>query len=187
MKNTMDNCDDNYETDFFRMLKESPLVKDEVEPEELAIWLDMNNMSTPKQIFKIFAECAGAYHMRYDWMNNDMMNNIRKAFANTINANSLSSISPQFTISYATDKIFKNIFILLFKTSYLDKQCITKKFLKKAKKYKEKFNRSSYPFSKYSIFGKQNGIKYTCCQSLDLYEIFAELVDKLEEKLTRIS
>ena len=136
----------------FEELKSSILANENATTEEVAIWLDLNNMTSCKALIRLFKIISFYYHSTYDFEG--------------LHFQKLKYPICSWCFS---DVMFKNLFYVMFTTNTLDKAILKKEFMKFAKYVKERMKKTTKRDPKDR-------------SSLDLYEIYAELVDRLEEK-----
>ena len=162
----------------FLQLKSSPLAKQDVAVEEVAIWLDVNGLSTARNAVKMLKCCASVFWTRIDWLEWPSYTSNLKKFRAANGSSKTSSLSiPHFELSHATSAIFKNLFNVLFNTSLLDKECFNEKFIAKVSKMRQDFKKKI--FIGCARDGKTQVVNK---KTQDLYEIFSELEEKLIEK-----
>lgn len=162
---------------FYKSLKSSPLAQDRETGslEEAAIWLDMNANSL-NNIIKIFKTVEKNYHIRED----DLMESY---YMHCLTAKSTqqSKLRPIFKVSneYFSDRLLFWLLKTIKKTNALDKAVLCKKFMSYAVKARDKHRENikrSFSIGTYKKF-------YISHEDEALYEVFAELVDILNEKL----
>lgn len=164
------------------MLKQSPLAKDrdKAAVEEVAIWLDMNKMSARTSLTKMLKAIDKNYHSSIDQLDIFTFGLFQKI---------LSSQTPQqtarspffFASRYFSDNALYWLFKLFSETSAVDGAILDKKFIDFSKKMRDSHKSKSVS---YKYLGS---IKLPIPSKTDqaLYEVFAELVDILERKLTK--
>lgn len=164
------------------MLKQSPLAKDRDKAtiEEVAIWLDMNKMSARTSLTKMLKAIDKNYHSSIDQLD---------VFTFGLFQKILSSQTPQqtarspffFASRYFSDNALYWLFKLFSETSAVDGAILDKKFIDFSKKMRDGHKSKSVS---YKYLGS---IKLPIPSKTDqaLYEVFAELVDILERKLTK--
>lgn len=155
-------------SEFFNMLKTSPLVEDINAScvEKAAIWLEVNGLATAKGIKQILDTCSKMAFTTEDFMT--------RAFLST----SVKQLSTRHSqCLYATQLIFKSVFFILFTTNCLDLECFNRKFIDAMVKKRDKFSHKSMYEDKHIP-----GVKRVNHTAQMLYEVFAELVERLEDK-----
>lgn len=169
---------------FYSMLKASPIAKDDVAVEEVAIWLDINDMSNYSSIMQILNETAKLYHSLDDRVMVDDYDSLLASTAHALNNSIYGTFtnvaSPQFQVTFnttfASEAIFKNMFKLILTTSSLDNIVLSKKFVDEIKRQQEEFKEHT---TSTGAFGQM--VYNNKCG--DLYEIFSELHEGLLAKL----
>ena len=144
-------------------LKKSPLSKKDVEPEEVIIWFDVQNMASAKKINEMLQCIEYHYHSG------------ASDFYEKVNINSPVSFQTIFKnvdAGYVSDTILKNLFTALFKYDLLD-VAEMQKLLSKVTKSKNKLHKKSSNY-KTIYFIRQRYV--------DLLEVFSELEERLKEK-----
>lgn len=177
---------------YYNSLKASPFAKDKEEAtiEEVAIWLDINGGSTRTNIIKILKAIEKNYHdLKTDRLNDDTLSTFNKILRNSlygINRQpyaSNASFFPNMHIKYKylSDNALYWIFKLFSETTVLDHIVIDKKFIDFVNAARDKHK------SKSMTYNKLGSIKLPIPSRIDqaLYEIFAELVDIVEDKMHR--
>ena len=138
----------------FEELKLSILANENATTEEVAIWLDLNNMTSCKALIRLFRIISFHYHSTCD-------------FPKPIYVIYSPHQVPFDNMPYS-DIMFKNLFYVMFHTNSLDEAISKKEFMNFATKLKDNCKRSV--------------VQHKDRSSLDLYEVYAELVDRLEKK-----
>lgn len=144
-------------------LKKSPLGKKDVEPEEVAIWLEMHNYVSASKMIEILRCIETYYHV-------GIADHVEE-----ININSPTcyiTIFKNIDAGYASDIILRNLFIILVKHDLLSLKEL-QKLLVKVSKRKDAIRRKC----KCSIHN------YNWRRDIDLLEVFAELEEKLKSKI----
>lgn len=161
---------------FYKSLKISPLAQDRETGslEEVAIWLDMNAVSA-NSIIKILKAVEKNYHIRED----DLMESY---YMHCLTAKSTqqSKLRPIFKVSneYFSDRLLFWLFKTIKETNALDKAVLCKKFMSYAMKARDKHReniKKAYSIGAYKTYRISS-------EDEALYEVFAELVDILDEK-----
>ena len=168
---------------FFENLKNSPLADatSSSSIEAIAIWLNMNILKC-NDLIRTFKSIEKHYHDNADLLIDPQTNAFRKMAINSLNGSSFSnSLSNSFLIApNFSDRALQWLFKVIDHTDAIDSFVLSKKFMSYAKDRKEHYQyriKQAIIKTKYhipSIYG-------------NLYEIFAELVDLLEDKLTKKS
>ena len=139
------------EQQFFMHLIESPLAKPDIAPEELAIWLDLEGYSNVKAFIKILNAIDWWYHRQLDCKERTT-----------------------HSLMFFSNIALKNLFILMFKTSYCDKIVLSKGLrnfaTRKMKNYRDMMMHT-----------------YRVMHASDKYEIFTELVDLIDDKVKNVN
>ena len=145
----------------FEELTHSVLAKEDAEIEEVAIWLELNNLTSYKSLTRLFRIISFFYHSSCDFPNS--------AYAVY---HSAYAVYPPCQIPVVntpySDIMFKNLFYVMFHTNSLDKAISKKEFMNFATKLKDNC--------------KHSAVQHKDRSSLDLYEVYAELVDRLKKK-----
>lgn len=167
---------ENVKSELYEKLKSSPLSNSNASPEEAAIWLDVEGLNNVKSIIKIFNEIEAHYHMRSDMTTGSARNwlnfmRIARAYGAGIASSMISPSSVPPIGQFYSDVILKNLFILMFQANMLDDIATDKQLKAFAYKMMTKHKRTD-PRSQYDTL------------SIDKFEIWAELYDRICEKLT---
>ena len=138
----------------FKELTQSVLAKDDAEVEEVAIWLELNNLTSYRSLTRLFRIISFFYHSSCDF------------------PNPVYVVYPPYQVPVVnnpySDIMFKNLFYVMFNTNSLDKAISKKEFMNFATKLKDNC--------------KHSAVQHKDRSSLDLYEVYAELVDRLKKK-----
>ena len=168
------------------MLKQSPLAKDRDKAtiEEVAIWLDMNKMSARTSLTKMLKAIDKNYHSSIDQLDVFTFGLFQKILQSQTSSQTpqQTARSPFFFASrYFSDNALYWLFKLFSETSAVDGAILDKKFIDFSKKMRDGHKSKSVS---YKFLGS---IKLPIPSKTDqaLYEVFAELVDILERKLTK--
>ena len=174
---------------FYDMLKQSPLAKgrDDSTIEEVAVWLDMNGGSTRAGITEILKAIDNNFHNgktdRLDdplsWHLSKILRNTRYGASKTQYAsNAMFLLEPR--IQYFSSNALYWIFKIFSETSSLDNAMLDKKFIDFAKKTRDSHREKSMKL-------KIDYMRKTIISLIDqqLYEVFAELVNIIDRKLTK--
>lgn len=151
------------DNDFYDILKKSPLSNSKSSIEEIAIWLNLNVLKT-NDLIKIFKAIDNNYHK---------LNDVNSEFK-------LNWIFSSYDLIdyYCSNNILRNLFIVISKTDALDRFVYEQKLIAFVKQ------RRDWHRNRVDAMNQRFG--HAAYES-DLYEIFAELVDLLEDKLTKKS
>lgn len=174
---------------YYDTLKQSPLAKerDDSTIEEVAVWLDMNGGSTRAGIIEILKAIDKNFHDnktdRLDdpisWNFSKILRNTRYGASNTQYASNAAFL-PELRVQYFSNNAIYWIFKTFSETNSLDNAMLDRKFIDFAKKtrdsHREKFMKL-----------KNDWWRQTIISLIDkqLYEVFAELVDIIDQKLTK--
>ena len=141
-------------------LKSSPFAKDNVAPEEVAIWLDMHGLCNANAISHMLNIIEKNWHTAFDYVYFSVP--ILNAFQHTIMNSS----------SYASDIILTNMFVAVCVTRCLSlNEC--KKLLKTTIKNENRCRNTYLSMSrKHCIYNRQ---------LLDWIDIYGELRERLED------
>ena len=179
---------------FYDMLKQSPLAKgrDDSTIEEVAIWLDMNCGLTRANITKILKAIDKNFHdKKTDRLDDPISWHLRKIIrnslygfyrANNTQHSSNAAFLPELRVQYFSNNALYWIFRIFSETSSLDNAILDKKFIDFAKKTRDSHREKSMKLKPEYMW--QTIISQTDQQ---LYEVFAELVNAIDQKLTKIS
>ena len=147
-------------------LKLSPLGKQDVVPEEVAIWLEMHSLCNASGMMNIFKLVEQYYHTGlvdlFDYGNST--NPFRKLYVD-------------ISDGYVSDTILKNLFSALFIC-----KCISKKDIIRLLKFADaKVKRIT---KKYKLMHGCNASRISCPRSIEnLLEVYAELAERLQNAL----
>ena len=174
---------------FYASLKQSPLAKgrEESTAEEVAIWLDVNNLTTRKSIEKMLKEIEKNFHSRSTDL---LVDESMQMFYKILNNSSYGSSSmpygrfnfPMLQMQYLSDNALYWLFKVMSSTSALDNAVLDKKFLEFAEKTKDKHRQKSMAYKSLGPISLPIPSKIDQC----LYEVFAELVDIIKAKITKM-
>lgn len=176
---------------YYDTLKQSPLAKgrDDSTIEEVAIWLDMNGGSTRAGIAEILKAIDNNFHNdktdRLDdplsWRFSKILRNTRYGVSNTQYASNAAFL-PELRAQYFSNNALYWIFRVFSETSSLDNAMLDRKFIDFAKKTRDSHREKSMKL-------KIDYIRKTIISQTDqqLYDVFAELVDIIDQKLTKRS
>ena len=178
---------------FYDMLKQSPLAKgrDDSTIEEVAIWLDMNFGLTRANITKILKAIDKNFHdEKTDRLDDPISWHLRKIMRNSLygfygasNTQYASNAAflPKLRAQYFSNNALYWIFKIFSETSSLDNAMLDKKFIDFAKKTRDSHREKSMKERKIG------SMKLPIPSQIDqqLYEVFAELVDIIDQKLTK--
>lgn len=167
------------------MLKQSPLAQDNVAIEEVAMWLDMTVFKT-SDLIRMFKSIEACYHAKDDrvYDSNALLAQVLRNSMYGMQSSQSTRIFPFAGIlEYWSDRILKNLFKAIAQTDVLDKHVLSEKFVSYVEKAKDKHKRNIHSSK------KLGDIEIPLVNRLEenLYEVFAELVDILEDKLTKRS
>ena len=182
---------------FYDMLKQSPLAKgrDDSTIEEVAIWLDMNCGLTRANITKILKAIDKNFHdKKTDRLDDPISWHLRKIIrnslygfyrANNTQHSSNAAFLPELRVQYFSNNALYWIFKIFSETSVLDNAMLDKKFIDFAKKTRDSHREKSEKSMKLKL----EYMWQTIISQIDqqLYEVFAKLVDIIDQKLTKIS
>lgn len=177
---------------YYDALKQSPLAKgrDDSTIEEVAIWLDMNGGSTRENITKILKAINKNFHDdKIDRLDDLISWPLYKILGNSLYGcygasntqyASNAAVLPKLRAQYFSNNALYWIFKIFSETSYLDNAMLDKKFIDFAKKTRDDHRAKSMKL-------KIGSIQQTIISKIDqqLYEVFAELVDIIDQKLTK--
>ena len=176
---------------FYDMLKQSPLAKgrDDSTIEEVAVWLDMNGGSTRAGITEILKAIDNNFHNGKTDRLDDPLRHLSKILRNTrygaSNTQYASNVAflPELRVQYFSNNALYWIFKIFSETSSLDNALLDKKFIDFAKKVRDSHREKSMKWRKIG------SVKLPIPSQIDqqLYEVFAELVDIINQKLTKKS
>ena len=180
---------------FYDMLKQSPLAKgrDDSTIEEVAIWLDMNCGLTRANITKILKAIDKNFHnKKTDRLDDPISWHLRKIIrnslygfyrANNTQHSSNAAFLPELRVQYFSNNALYWIFKIFSETSVLDNAMLDKKFIDFANKVRDSHREKSMKWRKIG------SVKLPIPSQIDqqLYEVFAELVDIIDQKLTKRS
>lgn len=180
---------------FYDMLKQSPLAKgrDDSTVEEVAVWLDMNGSSTRVGITEILKAIDKNFHdEKTDRLDDPISYNLRKIMRNSLYGlygasktqyASNATFLPKLRVLYLSNNALYWIFRVFSETSVLDNAMLDKKFIDFAKKTRDSHREKSMKWRKIG------SVKLPIPSQIDqqLYEVFAELVDIIDQKLTKKS
>ena len=176
---------------YYDMLKQSPLAKgrDDSTIEEVAVWLDMNGGSTRAGITEILKAIDNNFHNdktdRLDdplsWHLHKIMRNSLYGISNTQHSSNAMFL-PKLRVQYFSNNALYWIFRIFSETSSLDNAMLDKKFIDFAKKTRDSHRENAMKL-------KIDYMLQTIISLIDqqLYEVFAELVDIIDQKLTKRS
>jgi len=174
---------------FYASLKQSPLAKgrEESTAEEVAIWLDMNNLTTRKSIEKMLKEIEKNFHSsNTDLLVDDSMQMFYKILKNSLYGSSSTPYGrfnfPMLQMQYLSDNALYWLFKVMSSTSALDNVVLDNKFLEFAEKTKDKHRQKSMAHKSLGPISLPIPSKTDQC----LYEVFAELVDIIKAKITKM-
>lgn len=179
---------------FYDMLKQSPLAKgrDDSTIEEVTIWLEMNDGSTRVGITEILKAIDKNFHDdkidRLDdlisWPLYKTLGNSLYGASNTQYASNAAFL-PKLRAQYFSNNALYWICRVFSETSSLDNAMLDKKFIDFAKKTRDSHREKSEKSMKLKLeYMWQTIISQTDQQ---LYEVFAELVSIIDQKLTKRS
>ena len=178
---------------FYDMLKQSPLAKgrDDSTIEEVAIWLEMNDGSTRAGITEILKAIDKNFHddkidrlddLIISWPLYKILGNSFYGCYGASNTQYASNVAvlPKLRAQYFSSNALYWIFKIFSETSSLDKAMLDKKFIDFAKKTRDSHREKSMKL-------KPEYMWQTIISQIDqqLYEVFAELVDIIDQKLTK--
>ena len=177
---------------FYDMLKQSPLAKgrDDSTIEEVAIWLDMNGGSTRENITKILKAIDKNFHDgKIDRLDDLISWPLYKILRNSLYGcygasntqyASNAAVLPKLRAQYFSSNALYWIFKIFSETSSLDNALLDKKFIDFAKKTRNSHREKSMKL-------KSEYMWQTIISHIDqqLYDVFAELVDIIDQKLTK--
>ena len=177
---------------YYDMLKKSPLAKgrDDSTIEEVAVWLDMNGGSTRAGITEILKAIDKNFHNdktdRLDdpmsWHLSKILRNSLYGFyrANNIQHSSNAAFLPKLRVQYFSNNALYWIVKIFSETNSLDNAMLDKKFIDFAKKTRDSHREKAMKL-------KIDYMLKTIISLIDqkLYEVFAELVDIIDQKLTK--
>ena len=177
---------------YYDILKKSPLAKgrDDSTIEEVAIWLDMNGGSTRANITKILKAIDKNFHdEKTDRLDDPISWHLRKIIrnslygfyrANNTQHSSNAAFLPELRVQYFSNNALYWIFKIFSETSILDNAMLDKKFIDFAKKTRDSHREKSMKL-------KPEYMWQTIISQIDqhLYEVFAELVNIIDQKLTK--
>ena len=180
---------------YYDMLKKSPLAKgrDDSTIEEVAIWLDMNGGSTRANITKILKAIDKNFHDdKIDRLDDPISWHLHKIIRNSLYGfygasntqhSSNAAFLPKLRAQYFSNNALYWIFKIFSETSSLDNVLLDKKFIDVAKKVRDSHREKSMKWRKIG------SVKLPIPSQIDqqLYEVFAELVDIIDQKLTKRS
>ena len=174
---------------YYDALKKSPLVKgrDDSTIEEVAVWLDMNGGSTRAGITEILMAIDNNFHNdktdRLDdplsWHLSKILRNTRYGVSNTQYASNAAFL-PELRVQYFSNNALYWICMVFSETSSLDNAMLDRKFIDFAKKTRDSHREKSMKLKPEYMW--QTIISQTDQQ---LYEVFAELVNIIDQKLTK--
>ena len=178
---------------FYDMLKQSPLAKgrDDSTIEEVTIWLEMNDGSTREGITEILKAIDKNFHdEKTDRLDDPISWHLRKIIrnslygcygANNTQHSSNAAFLPELRVQYFSNNALYWIFKIFSETSVLDNAMLDKKFIDFAKKVRDSHKEKSMKWRKIG------SVKLPIPSQIDqqLYEVFAELVDIIDQKLTK--
>lgn len=146
-------------------LKMSPLGKQDIVPEEVAIWLGMHNLCSASKMISIFKLIEQYYHAGlvdlFDYDNSK--NSFRKLYVDIY--------------EYASDRILKNLFAALFVC-----KCIGKKDIKRLLKFANA--KVKHITKKYKLMHGCDAHSISCPRNIEnLLEVYAELAERLQNAL----
>lgn len=144
-------------------LKKSPLGKKDVEPEEVAIWLEMHNYASASKMIEILRCIETHYHV-------GIADHVEEI--NTSSPTCYITIFKNIAAGYASDIILKNLFMILVKHDLLSLKELQKLLVKVSKRKDAIRKKCSCSIHTYSWR-----------RDIDLLEVFAELEERLEDKL----
>ena len=159
---------------YYDALKQTPLAKDRdnATVEEVAIWLEMSDNATTTSIMRILKAIEKNYHVvNVDWI--DVGLAMLASYARTS--------SPILRRLHFSDNAFYWIFKIFDETNVLDEAMLDKKFINYVKKARDTHRKK---ITSYKRCGELINMSISK-RDEDLYEIFAELVDIIEKKLTK--
>lgn len=179
----------NSNSSFYASLKQSPLAKDpdSTSVEEVAVWLDMNNLTTRKSIEKMLKEIDKNFHNRStDLLGDDSMQMFYKILNNSLYVSSSTPYGrfnfPMLQMRYLSDNVLYWLFKVMSSTSALDNAVLDKKFLEFAEKTRDHHKQKSMAYKSLGPISLPIPSKIDQC----LYEVFAELVDIIKTKITKM-
>ena len=173
---------------FYDMLKQSPLAKgrDDSTIEEVAVWLDMNGGSTRAGITEILKAIDNNFHNGKTDRLDDPLRHLSKILRNTrygasnTQYASNAAVLPKLRVQYFSSNALYWIFKIFSETSSLDNAMLDKKFIDFAKKTRDSHREKSMKL-------KPEYMRQTIISQINqqLYEVFAELVNIIDQKLTK--
>ena len=168
--------------ELYDILRNSPLAYDEdaVSLEEVAIWLDMN-FNTTSCVINILKAIKKYYH------------NLKFDRRDTINANAFpivicsmnSQLCKMQSDIFISDKVLCWMFKTISYTDVLDDAVLNKRFLDFATKERDRYREKVAKHKKLCNEKISFMLPLPSKTNADLYEIFAELVDIVEDKMNR--
>ena len=176
---------------FYDTLKQSPLAKgrDDSTIEEVAVWLDTNGGSTRAGITEILKAIDNNFHNdktdRLDnplsWHLSKILRNTRYGASNTQYASNAAFL-PELRAQYFSNNALYWIFMVFSETNSLDNAILDSKFIDFAKKTRDSHREKSMKL-------KSEYMWQTIISLIDqqLYEVFAKLVNIIDQKLTKRS
>ena len=139
----------------FDELKSTVLADLNATTEEVAIWLDLTCKTSCKELTRLLRIIIFNFHS----MNDLNLNILNRRIATKVD----------FLPYHYSSAMFKNLFSVMFNTDLLDEAMSSRRFLSFVKKTKENCKKNA----------KQEKTL------LDLFEVFAELLDKIEDKFKK--
>ena len=168
----------------YDMLRNSPLAcnEDAVSLEEVAIWLDMNFSALPN-VMNLLKAIEKHYHdFRFDRFDASarMSSSIAaKSICTPVNF----SLNSQDHNRHLSNRVLRWLFKAISCTDVLDDAVLSKKFLRFATKARNMHREKTVKHKK--LPNAKTSLPLPSKVHADLYEIFAELVDIVEDKMHR--